>query len=60
MLMPQEVVDYVLHHEVIHLQVLNHSSKFWKELELSFPEYKKSINQLKYFGKNEIPEWALV
>ena len=60
MLMPQEVVDYVLHHEVIHLQVLNHSSKFWKELELSFPEYKKSLHQLKDFGANKMPEWALV
>ena len=60
MLMPHEVVDYVLHHELIHLKVLSHSSKFWKELERSFPDYQKSLAQLKYFGDNKIPEWALV
>ena len=60
MLMPREVVDYVIHHELIHLKVLSHSSKFWKELERSFPDYEKNLNQLKYFGNNKIPEWALV
>ena len=60
MLMPTEVVDYVLHHELVHLKVLNHSSKFWEELGCSFPDYKKSRNQLKYFESNKIPEWALV
>jgi predicted metal-dependent hydrolase len=60
MLMPSEVVDYVLHHELVHLKVLSHSSKFWKELECSFPNYKKSLKQLKYFEGNKIPKWALV
>jgi predicted metal-dependent hydrolase len=60
MLMPSEVVDYVLHHELVHLKVLSHSSKFWKELERSFPNYKKSLEQLKYFGDTKIPKWALV
>ena len=60
MLMPHEVIDYVLHHELVHLKILSHSSKFWKELEHSFPDYKKRIKQLKYLGDNKIPEWALV
>lgn len=60
MLMPYEVIDYVLHHELTHLKVLNHSSKFWKELESSFPDYKIRMKQLKYFGGSQIPEWALV
>ena len=60
MLMPSEVVDYVLHHELVHIKVLNHSSKFWKELERSFPNYKKSLKQLKYLGGTKMPEWALV
>ena len=60
MLMPSEVVDYVLHHELVHLKVLSHSSKFWKELERSFPNYKKILEQLKYFGGTQMPEWALV
>ena len=60
MLMPKEVIDYVLHHELVHLKILSHSRKFWEELENSFPDYKKKIKQLKYFGDNKIPEWALV
>ena len=57
MLMPSEVVDYVLHHELIHLKVLNHSAMFWEELRSSFPHYKKNIVQLR---AQKIPEWALV
>jgi len=60
MLMPFECIDYVLHHEVVHLKVLNHSSKFWKELGGSFPNYKKSLAQLKYIERKKLPEWALV
>ena len=60
MLMPREVVDYVIYHELIHLKALNHSSKFWKELERSLPDYEKRRAQLKFFGDNKIPEWALV
>lgn len=58
-LMPSEVVDYVLHHELVHLKVLNHSTKFWKELEASFPNYRKSLAQLKTI-ENTVPSWACV
>ena len=60
MFMPREVIDYVLNHELVHLKLLNHSSRFWKELERSFPDYEKGVKQLKYFGEHKIPEWALV
>ena len=60
MLMPSEVVDYVLHHELVHLKNLSHSPKFWKELGRSFPDYRRSLAQLKDWGSNKIPEWALV
>ncbi|MCL0044560.1 M48 family metallopeptidase, partial [Dehalococcoidia bacterium] len=60
MLMPPETVDYVLYHELVHLKVLNHSAKFWKELERLFPNYKKGLSQLKDFESNKIPSWALV
>ena len=60
MLMPPDVVDYVLHHELVHLKVLNHSSEFWRELERLFPNYKKSLGRLKYFQNGRLPEWALV
>ena len=57
MLMPSEVVNYVLHHELVHLKVLNHSSKFWQELERSLPQFQKGLGQLR---TQTIPEWALV
>ena len=60
MFMPPEVVDYVLHHELVHLKVLNHSPEFWKELGRSFPGYKERIRELRYFGAKRMPEWALV
>jgi predicted metal-dependent hydrolase len=60
MLMPPAAVDYVLHHELAHLKVLNHSPKFWKEIEGSFPYYKRSLMQLKHWENNKIPEWAIV
>ena len=60
MLLPPDVVDYVLHHELVHLKVLNHSSEFWKELERLFPSYRKSLSRLKCLQNGEVPEWALV
>ena len=60
MLMPPDVVNYVLHHELVHLKVLNHSSEFWKELERMFPSYRKSLSRLKYLQNGGVPEWALV
>jgi predicted metal-dependent hydrolase len=37
---PLPVVDYVVIHELVHLQVKNHSQKFWKAVEAIMPEYK--------------------
>ena len=60
MLMPPEVVDYVLHHEIVHLKVLSHSPKFWKELEKSFPNFRESRRQLNHFENFTIPGWSLI
>lgn len=60
MLMPFELMDYVLHHELVHLKTLNHSPKFWKELAQVFPHYKDTLSQLKQWETASIPTWALV
>jgi len=60
MFMPFEVVDYVLHHEIVHLKFLDHSSKFWNEVERLFPNYRIGRQQLKHLGDNKVPEWAVV
>ncbi len=40
MLCPDEVRDYVIIHELCHLKHLDHSKKFWAEVERYCPSYK--------------------
>ena len=40
MLMPQNVSDYVIVHELSHLVHMNHSLNFWSEVEKVIPDYK--------------------
>jgi len=55
MLAPDEVVDYVVIHELCHLIEMNHSKAFWKQVEQMMPDYKKHRKWLKDHG-NEIME----
>ena len=43
----KEAIDYVIIHELAHLKHMNHSKKFWKEVEIMMPEYKKHEKILK-------------
>lgn len=53
MLAPDEVVDYVVVHELCHLIEMNHSKAFWGQVENVMPDYKKHRKWLKDHG-NEI------
>jgi predicted metal-dependent hydrolase len=48
---PLDVIDYVVVHELSHLHVKNHSSKFWKAVESVYPEYKKQRKWLRENGE---------
>ena len=44
---PDEVVRYIIVHEVCHLIEFNHSDKFWKLIKKHCPNYTSQINWLK-------------
>ncbi len=48
--LPQELVDYIVVHELCHLGEFNHSSKFWVLVTKTIPNYKKLKNELKNKG----------
>jgi len=48
---PLEVIDYVVIHELVHLRIRNHSSKFWKEVGLIDPDYKNKRKWLRENGE---------
>ena len=50
MLAPEEVLDYVVVHELAHRKQMNHSALFWQEVEQECPNYKKSLRWLKDRG----------
>ena len=49
-LAPEEVIAYVIAHEVAHLQEMNHSKKFWRIVECLCPEYERHKMWLKTHG----------
>lgn len=50
MLTPNEVIDYVVVHELAHLIEANHSVRFWTEVEKILPDYNKHRKWLKENG----------
>lgn len=50
MLAPPEVVDYVVVHELCHRKQMNHSPKFWAEVERVLPDYARRRQWLKDNG----------
>lgn len=49
-LAPEEVLDYIVVHELCHRLEMNHSARFWAEVKRVFPEYEKSKEWLKENG----------
>ena len=54
MLVPEDVMDYVIVHELCHLIELNHSPAFWAEVAKYIPDYKEKRKWLKQNGESII------
>jgi predicted metal-dependent hydrolase len=50
LLAPSRVLDYVVWHEVVHLQVLDHSPRYWALLERWCPDYREDREWLRVNG----------
>jgi predicted metal-dependent hydrolase len=50
LLAPEPVLDYVVWHEVCHLEVLDHSPRFWALLERRCPDYREHLRWLRRHG----------
>jgi len=60
LLAPSEILDYVVWHEVCHLQVMDHSPRFWALLERHLPRCREHARWLREHGPTltlELAPW---
>ena len=50
LLAPEAVLDYVIWHEVCHLEVMDHSFRFWRLLASRSPGYREQMRWLRMHG----------
>jgi hypothetical protein len=51
LLAPEPVLDYVVWHEVCHLEVMDHSPRFWALLARHCPDYREQARWLRRHGQ---------
>lgn len=49
-LLPDQLIDYVILHELVHTRIKNHSHEFWEEMDRLVGRSKKFAKQLKEYG----------
>ncbi|MDQ6967697.1 MAG: SprT family zinc-dependent metalloprotease [Mariprofundaceae bacterium] len=57
LLLPSEVMRYVLVHELSHLEHMNHSTVFWQYVERFEPDYRKRRRELRQLSL-ALPSWV--
>ena len=56
--LPRSLVEYVLHHELTHLEHLNHSGRFWSSFIRVVPDCRQLRRELRSLDPDDIPLWA--
>ena len=54
---PGDLIDYVIAHELAHLKEMNHTPRFWSEVERLYPDWKRARQELRRFG-DQLPRFA--
>src|SRR5918996_266223 len=49
---PEEIIDYIILHELCHLEIKEHSHRYWDFLRKFMPNYHDKIEWLKLNGSN--------
>lgn len=52
MLMPADVRDYILIHELMHMKQADHSRKFWRLVEAACPRFREAERWLRKHGSS--------
>lgn len=59
MMIPAEVIDYVVVHELCHLKYFNHSKQFWGLVSRFLPDYNNHKIWLKHNGQGILAQFSL-
>ena len=49
MKLPQDVIQYIIVHELAHIKHKHHQKSFWKLVETYIPDYKQHVTELKKY-----------
>ena len=53
--LPEHLVEYVLHHELTHLEHPNHSGRFWSSFTRVLPDCRELRRELRSLNPNDMP-----
>ena len=56
--LPEHLVEYVLHHELTHLEHLDHSGRFWSSFSRVLPDCTELRRELRSLNPDNMPLWA--
>lgn len=49
---PLFVIDYLIVHELVHTEIMNHTNRFWTMLKSYYPDYKSAVKWLDKYGNS--------